>query len=81
MGARWGWRRHVADPGAPTDIFSMFFGRTNLRIGASRGKNCEELDFEVRFSLEVPKPAQKGEKRFPIPKNLAEKKTKKLAEN
>ena len=47
------------------------FGRTELRIGPSRAKNCQEVDFEVRFSLEASKPAQKGEKRFPRPKNLA----------
>ena len=52
----------------------MIFGRTELRIGPSRAKNCEEVDFEVHFSLEASKPAQKGEKRFPRPKNLAEKK-------
>ena len=31
-----------------------------LRILASRAKNREEFDFEVRFPLEAPKPAQKA---------------------
>ena len=60
-------------PGTPTDLFPTIFGLTELIISASRAKNCEEVDFEVRFSPEAPKPAQKGEKRFPRPKNLAEK--------
>ena len=67
----WGGRRRITDLRAPTDIFLSIFGRTELRIGPSRAKNCQEVDFEVRFSLEASKPAQKGEKRFPRPKNLA----------
>ena len=58
--------------GAPTDIFLRFFGRTDLRIGASRAKNCEELDFEVRLSVDPPKLDQKGVKRFSRPKNIAD---------
>ena len=38
-----------------TDIFSSMFGRTDPRIGASKAKNCEEVDFEVRSSVEPPK--------------------------
>ena len=37
-------------------------------IGPSKTKSSEEVDFEVRFSLEAPKPAQKGEQKFPRPK-------------
>ena len=62
------------------DVIRTFFGRTDLRIRASRAKNCKQVDGEVRFSLEAPKPAQKREKRFPRPINLGEQK-KKLAEN
>ena len=72
MGDRGGGCRRITGPKAQTDIFSMIFGRTELRIGPSRAKNCQEVDFEVRFSLEASKPAQKGEKRFPRPKNLAD---------
>ena len=67
-------RRCITDSRAQTDIFLTNFGRTELIIGASRAKRCEEVDFEVRFSLEAPKPSQKCEKRFPRPKNLADKK-------
>ena len=69
-----GQRRRVADPEVQTDIFLTIFGRTELIIGASRAKNCEEVDGEVRFSIDPPKPAQKGVKRLPRPKNVTEKK-------
>ena len=36
-------------------------GRTELKIGASRAKNCEEFNFEVRLPVQPPKLAQKGE--------------------
>ena len=48
--------------------FLGFFGRTDLRIGGSRAKKCEGLDFEVRSSVDPPKSAQKGEKRSSRPK-------------
>ena len=48
---------YVADPGAQTDIFSTISSRTELIIGASKAKNCEEVDGEVRFPLEPPKVA------------------------
>ena len=67
---RGGQRRRVADLRAPMDTFLTIFGRGELTIGPSRAKNCEEVDFEVRFWLDPPKPAQKGVKRFPRPKNL-----------
>ena len=47
---------------AQKDIFSPSFGRTELIIGPSRAKNCEEVDDEVHFWLELPKPAQKDQK-------------------
>ena len=56
---------------APTDIFLAIFGRTELKIDAFRAKSCEELDFEVRFSVYPPKLDQKGVKRFSSLKNLA----------
>ena len=67
-----GWSSVNADPRAPTDIFSAIFSRTELIIGASRAKNCEEVDGEVRLPVQRPKLAYKGVKRFPRPKNLAE---------
>ena len=56
------------------DTFFTNFSRTELTIGESRANNCKEVDFEVRFSLEAPKLSQKGEKRFPRPKNHVGKK-------
>ena len=47
---------------AQTEIFSPSFGPTELIIGSSRAKNCEEVDDEVHFWLELPKPAQKDQK-------------------
>ena len=47
---------------AQTEIFSPSFGPTELIIGPSRAKNCEEVDDEVHFWLELPKPAQKDQK-------------------
>ena len=41
----------------------MFFGRTELIIGASKAKNCEESASDVRFHVAPPKPAKKSEKR------------------
>ena len=65
--------QRIAELRAPTDAFSTIFGRTELIIGASRAKNCEEVDGEVHFSIDPPKPAQKGVKRFLRPKNLTQK--------
>ena len=52
--------------------FLSISGRTELIISASRAKNCEEFAVKVRFSVDPPKPGQKGVKRFPRPKNLAD---------
>ena len=73
---RWGQRRRILDLVAQTDRFLTFLGRTDLRIGASRAKSCEEVDGEVRLPVQRPKLAYKGVKRFPRPKNLAETKKK-----
>ena len=70
----WELGRYISDPRAPTDIFPTIFGRTELRIGESRAKNCEEVDGQLRFSIDPPKPAQKGVKRFPRSKNFTENK-------
>ena len=72
-GDRGAWRRRVPDTGAPTDMFLRFFDRTHLRIGPSRAKNREGLDFEVRFAVDPPKLPQKGEKQFLRPTNFAQK--------
>ena len=71
MPDRGGW---VRDPQAPTDMFLRFFGRTDLRISASRAKNCEEVDGEVRLPVQPPKLALKGETNVSRPKNFVEKK-------
>ena len=54
-----------------TDIFLTIFGRTDLKIGSSRAKNCEELDFEVRLSVDPSKLDQKEGKRCSRPKKIA----------
>ena len=43
----------------------MIFGPTEVIISASKAKNRKEFDFEVRFLVQPPKPAQKGETRLP----------------
>ena len=58
---------------AQTKIFSPSFGPTELIIGPSRAKNCEEVDDEVHFWLELPKPDQKDQKWFPRPKQSRRK--------
>ena len=73
-GRQGGWVSMHNRSRAPTDIFLTKFGRTELIIGPSRAKNCQEDDLEVRFSLEAPKPCQKGEKRPPRPKKSRRKK-------
>ena len=40
---------------AQTEIFLPSFGPTELIIGPSGAKNCEEVDDEVHFWLEFPK--------------------------
>ena len=47
---------------AQTEIFSPSFGPTELIIGSSSARNCKEVDDEVHFWLELPKPAQKDQK-------------------
>ena len=41
------------------------FGRTDLRIGASKAKKCEEVDFEVRKPPNPPKLAKERKKLRP----------------
>ena len=45
-----------------TDIFSMNFGRTGLRIGDSEAKFDVEVAGEVRFPIAPPKPSKNCEK-------------------
>ncbi len=40
----------------------MFFGRTEVIIGASKAKNCEESFGEVRFDVAPQKPSKIDEK-------------------
>ena len=47
--------------------------RTGLIIGASKAKNAQEADFEVKTRLALPKLAQKDEKRCPTRKKIVEK--------
>ena len=41
----------------------MIFGRTNLKIGQSKAKNCEESAGDVRFDVAPRKPSKNMEKR------------------
>ena len=59
---------------AETVIFSLIFGRTDLKIDASKAKNCEDVDFEVRIPVDLPKTAQKGEKRYSTPTSFRKQK-------
>ena len=43
-------------------MFSMSFGRTDLRLSPSREKYAEESDFDVRLAVAPPKPCQISEK-------------------
>ena len=54
------------------DIFSTISGRAEL-IVASKTKNYEEVDFEVRFPLELLKLAEKGETRISEASKTAQK--------
>ena len=47
----------------------MIFSRTDLRIGVSKTKTCEESDSDVHFCVAPPKPAKKAEQQ----KNMTEK--------
>ena len=42
----------------------MFFGRTDLILGASKAKYCEELDFETRFYVAPQDPAKNTKARI-----------------
>ena len=55
-------------------FFIMFFGRTDLRIGASKAKFDAESDFEVRFAVAPPKPGKNYEKIIFRSEKFAEKK-------
>ena len=53
-----------------TDMLSSIFGRTDPRIGASKAKNREEVDFELPKPPNPPKLAKKHKKRHPRPKHF-----------
>ena len=55
-------------------MFWTFFGRTELILGASKAKYCEELDFEVRFHVAPPNPDKNTEKRISETEKYPEKK-------
>ena len=56
-------------------LFLMIFSRTDLRIGVSRAKNCEESDSDVHFCVAPPKPAKKAEKQNFLTEKIAKKKS------
>ena len=43
-------------------MFWTLFGRTELILGASKAKYCEELDSEVRFYVAPQNPDKNNEK-------------------
>ena len=55
-------------------MFLTIFSRTELKIGPSKAKNHEDLDFEVQLPVQLPKLALKGETNVSRPKNFVEKK-------
>ena len=55
-----------------TDMLSSIFGRTDPRIGASKAKNREEVDFELPKPPNPPKLAKKRKKRDPRPNIFAQ---------
>ena len=57
-------------------MFWTFFGRTELILGASKAKYCEELDFEVRFHVAPHNPDKKTEKRISETENNPDKKVR-----
>ena len=56
------------------DVFSMNFGRTEVIIGASKAKNCEESFGEVRFYVAPQKPGKNDENEYSRLKNMSNKK-------
>ena len=46
-----------------TDVISTKFGRTDLIIGQSKAKNCEESAADVRIGVAPQKPSKNVEKR------------------
>ena len=55
-------------------LFLMIFSRTDLRIGVSRAKNCEESDSDIHFCVAPPKTVKKTEKqKFLTDKNCENK--------
>ena len=57
-------------------MFWTFFGRTELILGASKAKYCEELDFEVHFHVAPPNPDKNTEKRISETEKYPEKKVR-----
>ena len=55
-------------------LFLMIFSRTDLRIGVSRAKNCEESDSDVHFCVAPPKTTKKAEKQKILTEKNLEKK-------
>ena len=55
-------------------MFCTFFGRTELILGASKAKYCEELDFEVHFHVAPQNPDKNTEKRISVTEISAGKK-------
>ena len=53
------------------DVFSTFFGRTDLRKGVSRAKFREESDFEVRLAVAPQNLGKNVEKRCATAKKIA----------
>ena len=45
-------------------MFCTFFDRTELILGASKAKYCEELDFETRFYVAPQDPAKNTKARI-----------------
>ena len=57
---------------AEANICSSISDPIDLQIGASKAKNYQEVDFEVRSPGDLPKTAQKGAKRCSTLKSFVE---------
>ena len=57
-------------------MFWTIFGRTELILGASKAKYCEELDFEARFYVTPQIPDKNTEKRISETEKIRKKKVR-----
>ena len=57
---------YSSTPLSKNNVFYAFFGRTELTIGVSKAKNCDEYARGVRFCVAPQKPRKNAEKNTKI---------------